>query len=109
MDLEGIGRVEKEQDEAWATDIQFDAHLASYFSDAKTIGKSTLDGIEVFEVAAKSGDVPVTLTFDANGGVLLEKRQELASDDGPVTSTTRFSDYQDFGASPRADHHAADR
>ena len=58
MELQGIGRVEKTNDERWATDIQFDAHLAEHFKDAKTIGKSTLDGIEVYEVSATTADGP---------------------------------------------------
>jgi hypothetical protein len=89
MNLEGVGRVQAENADAWATDLSFDANLGRHFTEAKTIGKSTLDGIEVFEVSATMDGKSVTLVFDASGGELLQKREEK--------STTRFSDYQDFG------------
>jgi hypothetical protein len=97
LDLAGIGKIEKTYDDAWASDLHFDVHLAQHYAAAKTIGDAQVDGIAVWEVEAKGPTGPVTLSFDKSAGVLLALRGEVETPEGKQTTSSRFADYQDFG------------
>lgn len=97
LDLTGIGHIERIHEEAWSSDVHFDAHLARHFDNARTVGRAEVDGIVVWEVTATGPTGPVTLSFDKSGGELIALRGEVETPDGKQTTTSRFADYQDFG------------
>lgn len=97
LDLEGVGRIERTYDEPWAMDVHFDAHLARHYSAAKTIGKSELDGIAVWQVEAQGPTGATTLTFDKSGGELVALKSQVETPDGSMSTSSRYADYQDFG------------